>query len=120
MTLPTYALDWRAAGLTSREREVAALVACGLRNRDIAEQLVISEKTAKNHVQRVLEKLGARSRAEVAAHARELGLSDAVFTSAPYGIGLGATRNYCRKEEIALQRDGGMDNLQLNGCRWLD
>jgi DNA-binding NarL/FixJ family response regulator len=86
VTLPTYAVDWQAAGLTSREREVAALVARGLRNRDIAEQLVITEKTAKNHVQRVLEKLGARSRTEVAARAYEFGLS-AAFASAD-GSGL--------------------------------
>lgn len=66
---PTAGLNWQAAGLTSRECEVAALVARGLRNREIAQQLVISEKTAKNHVHHVLDKLGARSRAEVAAHA---------------------------------------------------
>jgi len=64
---PPAGLNWQAAGLTSRECEVAALVARGLRNREIAEQLVISEKTAKNHVHHVLDKLGARSRAELAA-----------------------------------------------------
>jgi len=61
-------------GLTGREREVASLLAQGLSNRRIAEQLVIAEKTAKNHVQRVLERVGVRSRAEVAARADELGL----------------------------------------------
>jgi DNA-binding NarL/FixJ family response regulator len=67
-------LDTVPDGLTGREREVASLLALGLSNRRIAEQLVIAEKTVKNHVQRVLEKLGARSRAEVAARAGELGL----------------------------------------------
>jgi predicted ATPase/DNA-binding CsgD family transcriptional regulator len=62
------------ASLTSREYEVALLVARGLANRQVAEMLVISEKTAKNHVQRVLDKLAVRSRAEVAARADELGL----------------------------------------------
>ena len=62
-------------GLTPREQEVATLVARGLRNREVAEQLVIAEKTARNHVQRVLEKLGARSRAEIAARAHEYGLA---------------------------------------------
>jgi DNA-binding NarL/FixJ family response regulator len=66
---PALAADWHTAGLTSREKEVAMLVARGLSNREVAEQLVIAEKTVKNHVQRVLEKLGMRSRSQVAAHA---------------------------------------------------
>jgi non-specific serine/threonine protein kinase len=64
----------RIAGLTEREYEVAALIAHGLSNRQIAEDLVITEKTAKNHVYRVLDKLGMRSRTELAARARDLGL----------------------------------------------
>jgi DNA-binding CsgD family transcriptional regulator len=60
--------------LTPRELEVATLMARGLRNRDIARALVITPKTAANHVQRVLDKLGLASRAEVAARAEELGL----------------------------------------------
>ncbi|HYW86907.1 MAG TPA: LuxR C-terminal-related transcriptional regulator [Chloroflexota bacterium] len=48
----------RSAGLlTTREREVARLVARGLTNRQIAEALVVTEKTAANHVQHVLDKL---------------------------------------------------------------
>jgi predicted ATPase/DNA-binding NarL/FixJ family response regulator len=53
--------------LSTREREVALLVAEGLTNRDIAERLVVSERTAENHVARVLNRLGLRSRAQVAA-----------------------------------------------------
>ena len=64
-----------AAELTAREMEVAGLLAGGYRNRQIAEALVITEKTAANHVQRVLDKLGVTSRAQVAARAAELGLS---------------------------------------------
>jgi predicted ATPase/DNA-binding CsgD family transcriptional regulator len=64
----------RVAGLTPREHEVALLVARGLSNRELAEELVITEKTAKNHVQRVLDKLGVRSRTQIAARADELGL----------------------------------------------
>jgi DNA-binding CsgD family transcriptional regulator len=73
---PDAAAPVRPLGLTAREREVAALVARGLRNRQIAEELVITEKTAANHVQRVLDKLAVHSRAELAARAHELGLTD--------------------------------------------
>jgi DNA-binding CsgD family transcriptional regulator len=54
-------------GLSSRELEVSALVAEGLSNRQIAQQLVISERTAQNHVQRILTKLGFTSRSQIAA-----------------------------------------------------
>ena len=60
--------------LTSREREVAALVAHGLTNRQIAAKLVVTERTAETHVQNILNKLGFTSRAQVAAWAVEQGL----------------------------------------------
>ena len=62
------------ADLTPRELEVARLVARGLTNRQVAETLVITEKTAANHVQHVLDKLDLRSRSQLAARASELGL----------------------------------------------
>jgi two-component system NarL family response regulator len=55
--------------LSARERDVLALLAEGLRNREIAERLVISEATVKTHVRHVLEKLRFRNRAEAAAFA---------------------------------------------------
>jgi DNA-binding CsgD family transcriptional regulator len=53
--------------LSAREAEVAALVAEGLTNRQIAERLVISERTAQNHVQHILAKLRFTRRSQIAA-----------------------------------------------------
>jgi len=53
--------------LTPRQREVAALVAQGLSNREIADRLVITERSAESHVERIRTRLGFRSRAQVAA-----------------------------------------------------
>jgi DNA-binding NarL/FixJ family response regulator len=54
-------------GLSARELEVAGLVTEGLTNRQIAERLVISERTAQNHVQHILTKLGFTTRSQIAA-----------------------------------------------------
>ncbi|MFF0543390.1 ATP-binding protein [Nocardia thailandica] len=56
-----------APGLTPRESEVARLVAAGLSNREIADALVLSERTAQNHVQHILTKLGFAKRGQIAA-----------------------------------------------------
>ena len=53
--------------LSPREAEVATLVADGLTNRQIAERLFISERTAQNHVQHILTKLGFATRSQIAA-----------------------------------------------------
>jgi two-component system response regulator DevR len=57
--------------LTEREREVLALVARGYTNKQIAGGLYISEKTARNHVSHILEKLDLSRRSEAAAYAVE-------------------------------------------------
>ncbi len=66
--------DERSGPLSPREREVAILIGRGRTNREIAEALVISERTAETHVTHVLGKLGFRSRAQVAVWAMEHGL----------------------------------------------
>jgi len=62
------------SGLTVREQEVAARVARGLSNRQIAEALVFSERTAEAHVAHCLAKLGLASRSQLAAWAVMHGL----------------------------------------------
>jgi ATP/maltotriose-dependent transcriptional regulator MalT len=60
--------------LSGREREVLALVARGLSDRDIAEQLVLSHHTVHRHVANIRHKLGRGSRAAAVAEAARLGL----------------------------------------------
>jgi DNA-binding NarL/FixJ family response regulator len=64
----------RLAELTPREHEVLTLVGSGLTNAEIAEELVVSPLTAKTHVSRVMIKLGARGRVQLAIEAYETGL----------------------------------------------
>ena len=68
-------------GLTGREREIAALLAEGRSNRDIAQMLVITEGTVAVHVKHILSKLGFKSRAQVAGWANERGLTSMTQTS---------------------------------------
>jgi non-specific serine/threonine protein kinase len=63
----------RPSPLTRREREVAALIARGLTNRQIAEELFIAERTADTHVEHILAKLGLGSRTQVATWVVERG-----------------------------------------------
>jgi DNA-binding CsgD family transcriptional regulator len=57
------------APLTARELQVAGLIAVGRSNKEIAAELVISQRTAENHVEHILAKLGFTSRAQVVAWA---------------------------------------------------
>ena len=56
----------RLGRLSSREREIAELVAQGLNNQDIADQLVVSMATVKSHMQHILKKIGGTSRVHIA------------------------------------------------------
>jgi DNA-binding NarL/FixJ family response regulator len=64
----------RPDGLTAREVEVVCLVARGASNKQIAEKLVISEKTARNHVERAYTKIGASNRIGASMYALRHGL----------------------------------------------
>jgi DNA-binding NarL/FixJ family response regulator len=64
----------RPDALSSREIEVLRLIAQGASNREIAETLVISEGTVKNHISNILGRLGLRDRTQAALYARENGL----------------------------------------------
>ncbi|MCE7001957.1 helix-turn-helix transcriptional regulator [Kibdelosporangium philippinense] len=61
------------APLTRRERQVAELVAEGLSNKDIAARLVIAQRTAEGHVDRILTKLGFSTRTQLAVWINEQG-----------------------------------------------
>jgi DNA-binding NarL/FixJ family response regulator len=69
--------ELEATGLTPRQLEVLRLVAQGLRNAEIADQLTISEQTVKTHVAHLLEKLGVTSRLQAARYAISKKLVDA-------------------------------------------
>jgi DNA-binding NarL/FixJ family response regulator len=66
----------RAAGLSEREVEVLRLVARGYSNREIADRLVVSTRTAEHHVQHIYSKIGVSSRAAAALFAMERALLD--------------------------------------------
>ena len=60
--------------LSDRELEILGVLATGASNREIANQLYITEGTVKNHITNILGKLGVRDRTQAALKAKELGL----------------------------------------------
>jgi len=74
---PRRALQEHFSGLTSREREVAHLVAQGKSNRAIAGELVVGVSTVEAHITHIFTKLGFSSRAQIAAWAVDKGLTQA-------------------------------------------
>ena len=60
--------------LTTREAEIARLVACGLRNRPIAQRLLVSEATVKTHLHNIYDKLNVESRGQLILYCTERGI----------------------------------------------
>ena len=69
MSKPDSGASPRRTLLTDRELEIVTLVAQGLRNKDISEQLSITEQTVKNHLHNIFDKLGVSDRLELALYA---------------------------------------------------
>ncbi|MFD4878173.1 response regulator [Streptomyces sp. NPDC058420] len=69
------------AGLSPREREILALIGDGLTNREIGKRLYLSEKTVKNHISRLLAKLGVQRRVQAAVLATHLEQSESTHRS---------------------------------------
>ena len=63
-----------AEALSPREMEILRLVATGISNKEIADRLVISEGTVKNHLSSILSKLGVKDRLQAVIKAREIGI----------------------------------------------
>jgi HD-GYP domain-containing protein (c-di-GMP phosphodiesterase class II) len=80
------------AGLTAREVEVLRLVACGFSNKEIADALVISRKTAANHVEHIYAKIGVSNRARAGLFAMQHGLMTDIAAPAPSCLPYGPAR----------------------------
>jgi predicted ATPase/DNA-binding CsgD family transcriptional regulator len=115
--------------LTKREAQVAALVATGASNKQIADQLVISQRTAEGHVEHILAKLGFTSRAQIAAwitaQQPPIGPPGTVILECP-PIGTSRASRACRAIMPARSRPGSSSALSsaatvrssIRGTRW--
>jgi two-component system nitrate/nitrite response regulator NarL len=71
MHSPTVSHERNRYPLSQREGEIVTLVAQGFKNKEMAEKMLISEQTVKNHLHNIFDKLGVSDRLELALHAVE-------------------------------------------------
>ncbi|MGK5731019.1 response regulator [Streptomyces sp. URMC 124] len=84
--------DERLAELSPRERDILALIGDGLTNRQIGKSLFLSEKTVKNHISRLLAKLGVERRIQAAVLATQAGGAAGAAGAGPAASGSGDRR----------------------------
>ena len=72
------AISGRRSPLSSRERDIVRQIAQGYKNREIADNLLLSEQTVKNHLHSIFDKVGVSNRLELALYALQTGLATPV------------------------------------------
>ena len=105
----------RTAGLSSREAQIMTLIAAGHSNGQIAKQLVLAEKTVKNHVNRIYAKLGVGSRPAAISCWAPVVRAD-VDASSELSLVCHAVRSKFVKDH--LRAPSG--NVQAQGAQWRD
>jgi DNA-binding CsgD family transcriptional regulator len=103
------------AGLSSREAQIMTLIAAGHSNGQIAEQLVLAEKTVKNHVNRIYAKLGVGSRPAAISCWTPVALADGNATGE---LSLSVGVAYSKFVKDRLSTPSG--NVQAEATQWRD
>jgi len=103
------------AGLSSREAQIMTLIAAGHSNGQIAEQLVLAEKTVKNHVNRIYAKLGVGSRPAAISSWRPVACADG---DASGELSLSVRGAYSEFVKDRLSTPSG--NVQAEATQWRD
>ncbi|MGA5703953.1 response regulator [Peterkaempfera bronchialis] len=78
------------SGLTERERQILALIGEGMTNRQIGQRLYLAEKTVKNHISRLLAKLGVERRVQAAVIATQAASAGSPGSGSGFGFGFGS------------------------------
>ncbi|MBF6614030.1 MAG: response regulator transcription factor [Chloroflexi bacterium] len=97
--------------LTDREKDVLRLVARGATNRDIADELVITENTVKVHLRNILDKLQLRNRQQAAAYAVQEGLISRVVPGTYNGYGIRGNRE-ANRDAVTLKMAPASDDVR--------